>query len=133
MLNRRILLLPLALILCANSAKAQQSEVQRLSQRVERLERRVVELERRLQSVEPAPTVQSNAPRAASGDWKQIDNWRRLRKGMTMEDVSNLLGRPDRVDASVLTHWSYGEIADDARVTFDPQQRVMGWSEPRRQ
>jgi hypothetical protein len=53
---------------------------------------------------------------------------------MTMDDVSTLLGQPDRVKVVVLTEWTYGSSPDGGSVTFDAQsQKVIGWAEPRLQ
>ena len=95
----RLLLLPFALAFWGAPAKAQDSEAQTLTRRVEQLERRVAELERRLQAFEASPQpARLDATRPAPGDWKQLGNWRRLRQGMTMDDVKTLLGQPDRVE-----------------------------------
>lgn len=130
----RLLLLSIALAFGVTRAEAQEPDVQTLSRRVEQLERRVAELERRSQASEAsARPPRVDATRSAPGDWTQLRNWRRLRKGMTMDDVSTLLGQPDRVDVVGLTLWTYGSVADDASVTFDAHSQVMGWSEPRRE
>jgi hypothetical protein len=130
----RLLLLPFALALWVAPAKAQESEVQVLNRRVEQLERRVAELERRLQAVDASPQpTRLDATRSAPGDWKEIGNWRRLRQGMTMDEVSALLGQPDRVDVSGFAWWTYGTGSDGGSVTFDARsQKVTAWSEPRR-
>jgi hypothetical protein len=118
----------------ASAAHAQESDVRVLNRRVEQLERRVAELERCSQALEASPQSTRRDPTSsAPGDWKQLGNWRRLRRGMTMDDVGTLLGQPDRVKVVVLTEWTYGSYPDDGSVTFDAQsQRVIGWSEPRR-
>jgi hypothetical protein len=131
----RLLLLVFALAVLASPADAQGADVQVLNRRVEQLERRIAELERRLQTFEASPQPpRLDATRAASGDWKQLGNWRRLRQGMTMDDVSTLLGQPDRVKVVVLTEWTYGRFPDGGSVIFDAQsQKVIGWTEPRRE
>jgi hypothetical protein len=131
----RLLLLPVALAFWATPAKTQESEVQVLNRRVEQLERRVAELERRLQALDASPQApRLDAPRPAPGDWKQIGNWRRLRKGMTMDEVSALLGQPDRVDAIGFTTWTYGTVFAGGNVLFDERsQKVTAWSEPHRE
>ena len=133
--STRLVFLALALTVWATPAKAQQSEIQVLSQRVQQLEHQVAELENRVRALEGTPqTPKTEGARPASGDWKQIGNWRRLRQGMTMDDASSILGQPGRVEANVVViSWYYGEFADGS-VTFDPRsQKVTGWSEPRSQ
>lgn len=86
-----------------------------LLRRIAALERRVGELEA-LVRVKPSRAVP--APLA---------NWRRLRLGMKMDAVRELLGEPTSVDAGYQTIWYY----PGARVTF-VDNKVDGWSEPRR-
>jgi hypothetical protein len=128
----RTLFLVLALSFGVRPVQAQDSAVEVLSQRVEKLEHQVAELELRLRALEaPAQPARVDATRAAAGDWKQLANWRRLRQGMTMDDVTMLLGQPDRVNASsYLVLWYYGDISGGS-ITFDARsQKASGWSEP---
>ena len=130
----RLPFLVLALAFWSTPMKAQEPDTLALNRRVEQLERRVEDLERRVRALEaPSQRLQADTARPASGDWKEVGNWRRLRQGMTMADVSTLLGQPDRVDAmSVVIIWYYGD-ASGGTVTFDAQsQHVTGWSEPHR-
>jgi len=112
-------------------AESQDTELAELQTRVTRLEslvaaliHRVSELEGSDQSAErPAPVVRREA------GWRDRSNWRRLQKGMSMAQVTRLLGEPDQV--STLTYtiiWRFG----GGNVTFDARSnRVDGWSEPR--
>ena len=65
-----------------------------------------------------------------SAKWRDVQNWRRLRRGMTMDEVRALLGEPERVQAlgGVITHWYWDSGAD---VSFDASDKLESWSEPR--
>jgi hypothetical protein len=46
------------------------------------------------------------------GNWRDVANWRQLKKGMKMDQVKDLLGEPDKVMASAtltLWYWGWGE------------------------
>jgi chromosome segregation ATPase len=64
--------------------------------------------------------------------WKNRDNWRRLRKGMTKAQVKKTLGPPGKITADDF----YGDIwyypdATGGSVSFDEDsERVDGWEEP---
>jgi outer membrane protein assembly factor BamE (lipoprotein component of BamABCDE complex) len=110
-------------------AWAQAPTVDQLVTRVAELERRVAELEQRLRALEVPEVTARPENRAVRGNSEDIANWRQLRVGMTMEQVSNLLGEPDRVVVIGLTTWHY---PNRAHVMFNPQSRVSGWEERHR-
>jgi hypothetical protein len=88
-----------------------------LLRRIAALERRVGELEARVR-VEPSRAVPAS-----------LASWRRLRRGMKMDDVRELLGEPVSVEAVVFIYWHY---ADGAQVVFGTDDKVQGWTEPPR-
>lgn len=101
-----------------------ESRVAKLEETVRLLERRIDEMEAALLKVE------SSRSRAvpASANSRDVANWRRLSREMTMDDVRALLGEPKNVEASSsFTIWQYPNGAD---VTFF-SDKVYGWSEPR--
>jgi hypothetical protein len=110
-------------------AAAQGPPTDSLLRRIELLERRSAGLEQRVLELEvlvkaqPSGTVQVPPVPGARG----LQNWRRLRRGMNMDEVRALLGEPERVDAGYLTFWRWG----DANVSF-VDGKLDGWSEPRR-
>lgn len=83
--------------------------------------RRIAALERRVDELEALVRVAPSRAVPAS-----LANWRRLRRGMKMDEVRKLLGEPESVDAGYLTIWYY----PGARVTF-VEEKVDGWEEPR--
>lgn len=90
------------------------------------LEQRVSDLEALIKKVEPS----RNRPVPASANGRDIANWRRLRRGMTADEVRALLGEPQRVLApsAYMTLWYY---PNQGNVSFTSEQ-VDGWSEPAR-
>jgi hypothetical protein len=110
-------------------AAGQDTSTVSLLRRIEVLERANADLERRVRELEsiiksgPSPSQ----PIPASTRWRDLANWRRLRMGMSMDEVRALLGEPERVDAGPVTHWRWA----DAEVEFI-RGEVAGWSEPRR-
>jgi len=97
------------------------------------LERRIVGLEEELaekkipKKIEqpPPPPQPKPEPKPA---WLYLDNWRRLRKGMTQGDVQRILGPSTRVlQFSTWCTWEYGT---SGAVRFDVAGRCASWSEP---
>lgn len=92
--------------------------IDRLEQTVKALESRVASLEAQLAERQPASQV---APANAK--------WRKLKSGMTENDVEQLLGSPEKVDSNpVFVLWwypSYGHVQFDGR-----SHTVREWSEP---
>jgi hypothetical protein len=115
-------------------AVAQQASVDSLVRRIELLERTTVDLERRVRELEAH--IRSEPPRdqpvPTSAKWRDLQNWRRLRRGMKMDEVRALLGEPDRVNAlgGVSTYWLW-DSGGGANVYFDGRSgRLEGWMEP---
>lgn len=100
------------------------------SARIERLEAAVISLEKRISELEGASTespreVQKFNP---SADWKIKSNWRLLSRGMTKEQVKNILGEPEKVRANgVLEHWHWKYPSGPHVMFYD--DRLDGWDE----
>lgn len=115
-------------------AYAQGAPNDSLSRRIDVLERRLLELEQRIRDLETivasGPSRAQNAP--VSSQSRDLANWRRLRTNMTMDQVRDVLGEPERVDnLGTVTLWHWESIG--ASVTFgNRSNKVTGWSEPRR-
>jgi hypothetical protein len=113
-------------------AAAQKPPADSLLRRIDLLERRSADLEQRVRELESVikggPSRDVSVP--TSTKWQDLQNWRRLRRGMTMDDVRALLAEPGRVEAmGVGTQWSWDYAA---HVAFDRSGTLQAWSEPDR-
>ena len=59
--------------------------------------------------------------------WKDKSQWRKLQRGMSKDDVRNLLGEPGKVSVGRYYEFWYYAGGD---VTFDKKARVDSWDEP---
>lgn len=119
-------------------APAQRPSADSLLRRVDRLERRSADLEQRVRALEAVlEAVLKGEPSRdlsvlTSPKSRDLQNWRRLRNGMTMDEVRALLGEPERVEnRGYETEWSWDSLLL-AKVNFDRSGRVESWSEPYR-
>ena len=109
------------------------ASAQSLDDRVRELERRVEQLEKEIGKQSTAPT--SGQTTGGPDGWRQVGNWRSLKRGMTEAEVRSVLGEPQRVDnLSVTIVWHYGDGPSwGGRAQFDGRnQRLDSWMEPRR-
>jgi hypothetical protein len=126
--GRRVLLLAGATALLGavglsmGSNAGNQEQNATLEERVEALEKTVAGLEKRVAALEKPEKPEKKKPKGKSA-------WEQLRKGMSADEVRDLLGEPDDVSPSPWgsTTWKYGHFG---RVTFDDQMRVTGWARP---
>ena len=105
------------------------ASAQSLDERVRELERRVEQLEK--QVAQPTSPVSAPKPVSSQSDgWRQRENWRSLRRGMTESDVRSILGEPNKVDVNVaFTLWDY---PGGGSAQFESRDgRLQGWREPR--
>ena len=126
---RTALLAALAAAFIPAVAAGQDTSTDSLLRRIELLERANTDLERRVRELESLIKSEPSKgrPIRASAGWRDLANWRQLRKGMTMDEVRALLGEPERVDAGPYTFWRW----TDAEVYFMSDE-LAGWSEPKR-
>lgn len=123
-----MLLALVSLTMSPSFGKAQTASSDRLAVRIDSLQRRVNELERRLAALESPTRTEVARNRAAGGDPKDIANWRRLREGMSYEQVRELLGEPGRINGGGLAFWYF---PNGGEVTF-MSGLVTEWREPGR-
>ncbi|PYO45218.1 MAG: hypothetical protein DMD33_00200 [Gemmatimonadetes bacterium] len=109
-------------------AAGQDTSTASLLRRIEVLERANTDLEQRVRELEAVIKSQptQGQPIPASTRWRDLANWRRLHLGMKMDEVRELLGEPERVEAGYVTYWRW----TDANVSFI-SGKLEGWSEPR--
>lgn len=105
-----------------------------LIHRIHLLERRAVDLERRVRDLEALITSEFNRvrPVATSMQAEDVQNWRRLRLSMTMDQVRAMLGEPEQVAVTgPWTFWNWNSLGG-AHVRFDNRSgKVDAWAEPR--
>lgn len=86
------------------------------------LEQRVVELESRMQKLERLLDE-----KFADDRWREPILWRRIRPGMSEEDVRKLLGKPARVEERIFTTWYYHETSKLHSYVWFDEGKVLGW------
>ena len=104
------------------------ASAQSLDDRARGLERRVEQLERQVAQATSQVSTQKPVSNQTDG-WRQRENWRSLRRGMTESDVRSFLGEPQNVDS--FPSWSNWRYPDRGAARFDGNGRLDGWSEPR--
>jgi hypothetical protein len=115
-------------------AAGQEASANSLQRQIDLLERRTIDLEERVRQLEALFRAEpgQSLPGAASTKWRDLQNWRQLRMGMTMNQVRAALGEPGRVDANILETTWYWDYPRGPSVGFDSSSgRVKSWSEPR--
>lgn len=126
---RAALLVTLASASIPAVAGAQGVTTDSLLHRIELLELKNANLELRVRELEAinkaAPSL--SRPVTTSANARDLQNWRRLRRGMSMDEVRALLGAPERVDGGFITWWYW----TNANVAF-MDGKLDRWSEPER-
>ena len=122
------LLLKICLTGCAALVASTPSMAQD-SERIKQLEREVQDIKMRLANLE-APGKSSDSQTIVLTDkYKNIANWRMLKKGMSFDEVRALLGEPFRINGGTITYWFYTNQPTIARATFY-RDKLDDWSEP---
>jgi predicted nuclease with TOPRIM domain len=98
-------------------------------ERLNRLESEVQDLRSRIEKLEGGKAqLSSPSPKTENEEgWKELSNWRSLKKGMSYGDVRTLLGEPSHIKGGSFTFWQYKNAS---RVVFY-DDRVESWTEPR--
>lgn len=124
---RTALLTALAFAIIPAVAAGQDTSAASLLRRIELLERSNADLVRRVSELESviSSRASSDQPIPSSNGWRDLANWRRLRRGMKMDEVRRLLGEPERVEGGAFTEWGW----DGAFVVFY-EGKLDRWSEP---
>lgn len=103
-----------------------------LSERVAQLEKDVQDIKAMLAimvlATQSKDDTQQTKEFTPQGDgWKDIKNWRKLKKGMSPDQVEALLGEHISVNGGNFTRWKYGSLGE---VIFY-EGGVYSWEEPR--
>jgi hypothetical protein len=98
-------------------------------ERFNKLEGEIRDLKSRIEKLEGGKAkLTSPSPKTRSKEgWKDLSNWRSLKKGMSCDDVRELLGEPDRINGGSFTFWYYKGASN---VIFYMDQ-LDSWTEPR--
>ena len=112
------------ILIVNNPVYAQDDEIIRLRQRISELEKRIYDLENLLKLYNEPEKIRTEAP-----GWQNKKNWRKLKDGMSKEQVQSILGEPIKTIDGVRTLWYYPNIYC-GYVSFDEKGRVTGWDEP---
>ncbi len=110
------------------------AEIKDLRNRIEYLEKKVEAMDQTLTKMmailNASPSV-SRSQQSVTPDqlkWKDKQNWRRLRSGMSKDEVTDVLGEPDNIDKFPSWEvWRYGY----AEVQFSSAEKLDSWHEPR--
>ena len=96
------------------------TKLEGLEEKVQVLERRIAALEAQLRErAAAAPIASDKVP------------WRKLKKGMSKEEVELLLGSPTDVsEYGTSTTWRYKSLGGIGFVRFSESGRAEGWGEP---
>ncbi len=101
----------------------------KLSERVWQLEEDVERLKLQITQLTSQTSNANNRqkPHTSIDGWKNLTNWRSLKKGMSYDNVRQILGEPGRIQGGSFTFWIY---PDRSSVTFY-NDRLDSWTEPR--
>jgi len=101
----------------------------KLSERVWQLEEDVESLKLQITQLtsQTGSTNNRQKPHTSIDGWKNLTNWRSLKKGMSYDNVRQILGEPGRIQGGSFTFWIY---PDRGSVTFY-NDRLDSWTEPR--
>lgn len=99
---------------------------------IESLKQKITELEKRIKDLEAILKIY-HAPEKKESDetygWLNNKSWRNLRKGMSEDEVKNLLGEPLKTVGGSKTIWYYPNFYRNY-VSFDEKGNLTGWIEP---
>ena len=119
----------LALLLCslAFQVNAQSGAT---DERIRLLEAQIVQLNGRVSALEGMlnQAKASQQPIVTGEGWKSRANWRKLKMGMSEDEVRALLGEPERIDGGSISNWKYPNRG--VVVIYRPEG-VDNWTEPR--
>lgn len=93
--------------------------------KIDSIEIEIANLKKRITELEKEKEKKS----VKKGNYKLRGNWLLLEKGMTKEQVKELLGEPGKTLSGFGTYWYYPD-SFGGKVEFDTDDKVTGWSEP---
>jgi len=119
------------------SQSNQQREVDKLTlivsqkREIVKLKAKVSELEKKIEKLENHNSSSNSTNIKFSNKLKNISNWKKLSRHISMNSVKNLLGEPQTVENGYITYWYYEDkLSGKGYVYFSNDNRVLGWSVP---
>ena len=108
-----------------------QSELEELKQQVLELEKRVAYLEEYI--IKNAPIKEDMASEKEL--WKDVSNWKKLKKNMSQEEVEQILGKPHNIKIDSYYDWetwryglSMNDLLAEGEVRFNLKNgKVKSW------
>jgi hypothetical protein len=119
---KKIVFLVLITLFAYSLSANQSDEVKNLKARIAALENRVAKLEALVGNSKTNEIEYSEK-------WKDRTIWRKLKIGMTKDQVRQLLGEPRKINAGSVTHWYYSKETWHCYITFY-NGRIDSWKEP---
>lgn len=121
-----------------NEIYAQQEEIDSLKKEVRAVKEQILRLEMRLDSlaslIDTAKASKSVARNNSLHLYKESENWRKLKVGMSVAQVEKLLGAPTRITAGRYSKIWWYEWVDEryhnGHVSFDKNEKLILWVEP---
>ena len=107
---------------------------QDLNQKIKELEQKIIQLEKRIVRLEGLVLeFQKNQEKPIVNSpikWKDKANWRLLKKGMSKDEVRQIIGEPPKIAANAY----YGDIwyypdSQGGNASFDKEGSLTSWSE----
>ncbi len=96
------------------------------------LEKKVIELENRVKDLENMLKItrdSSNKKTEKDDGWWNKKTWRKLKEGMSQEEVEKILGEPVKIIKGHREIWYYPNFYR-GYVSFDDNGNLTGWIEP---
>jgi hypothetical protein len=132
-------------LLGAPAARAQNSDAATAQQEIGELKRTVQQLNTRIENLEhqlseqpkvtppsAAPDTAHREPSPASPLTALRERWQKVGRGLSVHEVEELLGRPQRtakVDAKTVWYYSYPDVGNGS-VVFVQDDGVIDWQPP---
>lgn len=108
------------------NAQYDYKDIAGLEVRIRMLEERVKRLEH---GVRPLKSTTKEVARVNASGWRSKVNWRLLQKGMTKDQVRDILGAPSKISSQIQADWWYYKDGLDGNVMFY-DNRLVAWDEP---
>ena len=92
---------------------------------ITRLKTKITRLENRIQYLESLISDNSNKKEVFTEKWKNKSNWRKLKRGMSFQEVREIFGEPRKIEGGYFTYWYYGSN----KIKFSDGD-LDKWTEP---